>query len=150
MSGTTAKLQTSVNQNVQSGNRIKVLLGGISVGLLQSVQMRDDYGPEPASGIGDIHVTEYVPTMARHTVSVSGMVLKKSSLLAAGVAMENGDGVLQGLVMDFVSYSKDTGAPLRKYMGCSYASGSIEVQKHAILINSGEFNALDVSGLLTT
>lgn len=146
MSGT--QVQTTVNQNVRSGNRIVVQLGGVAVGLLQSVQSNDEYGPEPASGIGDIHVKEYVPTMARHTISVSGMVLKTSSLLAAGVAMENGDAVLKGLVFDFVYYSKDTGALLRKYMGCSYASGSVEIQKHAILVNSGQFNALDVSGTM--
>lgn len=134
------------NQNVRSGNRIVVTLDGKRVGLLQSVSMNDDYSPEPASGIGDIHVQEYVPTMARHSINVSQMVLQRGSLRQAGLTPENGDAMLQGLVFDIESYDKDSGELLRKYMGCSYASGSLEVSKHAIVIASGVFNALDVSG----
>jgi hypothetical protein len=140
-------IQASTNLKTRSGNRIVILLGGVQVGLLQSVRMNDDYGPEPASGIGDIHVQEYVPTMARHTLTVSAMVLNKGSLRAAGVSMENGDAVLQGLVFDIESYSKDDGTLLRKYVGCSYASGDIDVTKHAIVMNSGQFNALDAVGV---
>lgn len=139
-------IQASQNLKTRSGNRIIVTFGGVQVGLVQSVRMSDDYGPEPASGIGDIHVQEYVPSMARHTLSVSAMVLNVGSLRAQGIAMENGDAVLQGLVFDIESYSKDDGTLLRKYMGCSYASGDIEVNKHAIVMNSGTFNALDASG----
>jgi hypothetical protein len=134
------------NIKVRSGNRIAVLFDGKEVGLLQSVSASDDYSPEPASGIGDIHALEYVPTMARHSLNVSTMLLKKGAMLEAGIAMENGDAVLQGLVFDFEVYSKDDGTLLRKYIGCSYASGSLEVNKHAIIMSSGMFNALDVTG----
>lgn len=139
-------VQASQNLKTRSGNRIIVTFGGVQVGLVQSVRMNDDYSPEPASGVGDIHVQEYVPTMARHNLSVSTMVLNVGSLRAAGIAMENGDAVLQGLVFDIESYSKDDGTLLRKYIGCSYASGDIEVSKHAIVMNSATFNALDATG----
>ncbi len=137
-----------MRQNLQtrSGNRIAVVFDGKQIGLIQSVSMNDDYAPEPASGIGDIHVAEYVPTMARHTLNVSSMVLNRANMRQAGISMENGDAVLQGLVFDFEVYSKDDGSLIRKYMGCSYASGSVDVQKHAIVMSSGMFNALDVSG----
>lgn len=136
----------TINQNVRSGNRIVILLDGKQVGLMQSVRMNDDYSPEPASGIGDIHVTEYVPTMARHSLSVSQMVLNRGTLRQLGIAAENGDDVLVGRVFDIESYSKDDGTLLRKYVGCSYASGDLEVSKHAILMSSGTFNALNVTG----
>lgn len=135
------------NLKVRSGNRIVPVFDGKSLGLIQSVRMNDDYGPEPASGIGDIHVVEHVPSMARHSLSVATMVLNTSSMREAGIAMENGDAVLQGLVFDIEVYSKDDGTLLRKYMGCSYASGDVEISKHAIVVASGQFNALDVSGL---
>lgn len=135
------------NQKVRSGNRVVVLIDGKSIGLMQSVRGSDDYSPEPASGIGDIHVSEYVPTMARHTISVQSMVLSKGSMREAGISFENGDSALVGVVFDIVVLSKDDGIVLRKYTGCSYASGDIEVNKHAILMTSGQFNALDVSGL---
>ncbi|EAO3412082.1 hypothetical protein D0Q53_20490 [Salmonella enterica] len=134
------------NRNVRSGNQIKVLLDGKQVGLIQSISCNDDYAPEPASGIGDIHVQEYVPTMARHSLSVSAMLLNKSQLQAAGIVPENGDAVLQGLVFDVEQYDGLTGVLLRKYSGVSYASGSIETTKHAIVTTSAQFNALDVSG----
>lgn len=134
------------NVKVRSGNRIAVIFDGKEIGLLQSVSANDDYSPEPASGIGDIHALEYVPTMARHSLNVSTMLLKKGAMMEAGIAMENGDAVLQGLVFDFEVYSKDDGILLRKYIGCSYASGSLEVNKHAIIMQSGLFNALDVMG----
>lgn len=134
------------NLKTRSGNRIAVIFDGKQIGLMQSVSMNDDYSPEPASGIGDIHVAEYVPTMARHSLNVSSMVLNKGSLRDAGIAVENGDDILRGLVFDIEVLSKDDGSLLRKYMGCSYASGSMEVSKHAIVMANGMFNALDVSG----
>ena len=134
------------NLKTRSGNRIVVVFDGKQVGLIQNVSANDDYSPEPASGIGDIHAQEYVPTMARHSLSVSAMMLNRGALLEAGIAPENGDAMLQGLVFDFEVFSKDDGILLRKYVGCSYASGSIEVSKHAIVVQSAQFNALDVAG----
>lgn len=134
------------NLKVRTGNRIVVNFDGKRIGLVQSVRMNDDYSPEPASGIGDIHVQEYVPTMARHSLSVSSMVLNAGSLRAAGISMENGDAMLQGLVFEFVVQSKDDGTVLRKYVGASFASGDVSVEKHAIVMNSGQFNCLDVVG----
>jgi hypothetical protein len=136
------------NLKTRSGNRIVIMFDGKQIGLVQSVRGNDDYGPEPASGIGDIHVQEYVPTMARHQLQVQAMVLNVGAMLDAGIAMENGDAVLQGLVFDIEFYSKDDNKLLRKYKGCSYASGDLEVSKHAIVMQSGQFNALDVNGTL--
>ncbi|MBB3017712.1 hypothetical protein FHR70_000752 [Microvirga lupini] len=134
------------NLKTRSGNRIAIVLDGKQIGLLQSVRANDDYSPEPASGIGDIHVVEHVPTMARHSLSVSAMLLNRGAMLEAGVATENGETALLGLVCDIEVYSKDDGALLRKYIGCTYASGDLEVSKHAIVMQSGQFMALDVTG----
>lgn len=134
------------NLKVRSGNRVVVVFDGKQLGMVRSVRGSDDYSPEPASGIGDIHVQEYVPTMARHTLSVSQMVLIKGSLLEAGLAPENGEAMLQGLVFDLEVYDKDSGVLLRKYTGVSYASGDIDINAHQIIVQSGQFNALDVVG----
>lgn len=134
------------NVKTRSGNRVVVVFDGKQIGLVRSVRANDDYSPEPASGIGDIHVQEYVPTMARHSLSVSSMVLIKGAMLEAGIAAENGDAMLQGLVFDLEVYSKDDGKLLRKYIGVSYASGDIDISAHQIIVQSGQFNALDVVG----
>lgn len=133
------------NIKVRSGNKTIVVMDGKTVGLVQSVRANDDYSPEPASGIGDIHVQEYVPTMARHTLSVSQMVLYSGTIRSLGLSFENGDDALKGMVFDIVTMDKN-GETLRKYMGCSYASGDLEVSAHKILVGNGQFNALDVSG----
>ena len=137
---------SSVNLKARSGNRVVVTLDGMRVGLIQSVRMNDDYSPEPASGIGDIHVQEYVPSMARHSINVSKMRLFVNDLRQAGVDALNGDDVLEGRVFDISVFSKDDGALLRKYVGCSYASGEVDINKHAIILSNAQFNALDVVG----
>lgn len=134
------------NVKTRSGNRIVVVFDGKQLGLVRSVRANDDYSPEPASGIGDIHVQEYVPTVARHSLSVQQMVLIKGAMLEAGIAAENGDAMLQGLVFDLEIYSKDDGTLLRKYVGVSYASGDMDINAHQIVVQSGQFNALDVVG----
>lgn len=135
-----------VNKKVRSGNTTEVLLDDKVVGLIQNVRMSDDYGPDAASGVGDIHVVEHVPTRAGHSLTVSTMILKTKSLREVGVAMENGDDALKGLVFNFRVTDKETGELLRMYIGCSYASGDSEISKHAILMSSAQFLALDVQG----
>lgn len=135
------------NVKVQSGNRVAVIFDGKEIGLVQSVSMNDSYGLEAASGIGDIHVQEHVPTLATHSLSVSTLLLKKGAMMQAGIVPENGEFALQGLVFDFEVYDKGDGTLLRKYIGVSYDSGGIEVSKHAIVVQNGQFKALDVTGL---
>lgn len=136
----------TTNQKVASGNRIVVTFDGNQFGMIQSLRMSDDYSPEPASGIGDIHVQEYVPTLARHTLTVSRMVLESDTMRELGIFPEDGDSVLQGLVFSIEVYAKDDGTLLRTYTGVSYASGDLEINKHAIVMSSGTFYALDVTG----
>lgn len=137
---------STTNVKVRTGNRVIVTMDGKQVGLIQSISASDDYGLEPASGIGDIHVVEHVPSMARHSVRVSSMILFVGAMRELGIAALDGDDVLRGKVFDIVVQSKDDGSVLRKYIGCSYASGDVEVQKHAIITSNAQFNALNVVG----
>jgi hypothetical protein len=134
------------NLKVKSGNRHVVMLDGNVVGMAQSVDMSDSYSLESASGIGDIHVQEHVPTMATHSINIEEMVLRLGNLRTLGLTFENGDDALRGVVFDILTVDKDSGATLRKYIGCSYDSGSVHVRKHAIIVSSAVFKALDVSG----
>ncbi|MHB1418297.1 MAG: hypothetical protein ACYCX4_01730 [Bacillota bacterium] len=137
------------NVKTHTGNRILVKFDGKTVGLGQTVRGSDDYAPDAASGIGDIHVQEYVPTQARHSVNVSMMALKKDSLMSAGIMNVNGDDALKGNVFDLEIYDKDTGKLVKKYVDCYHASGDIEITKHAIVTYNAVFLALDVTGDMT-
>ena len=134
------------NLKTFSGNRIEVQLDGRKVGLIQSMRASDNYGLEDASGIGDIHVIEHVPSKAVHILSITAMTLFKGNLRDAGIAPENGAAVLQGHVFDVAVYSKDTGKSLVVYTGCSYDSGDVDISAHRIVMQSGSFKALDRRG----
>lgn len=92
-----------------TGNRIIVKFGGDVIGMVQDLRCSDDYGLEPVSGIGDIHIVEYVPTMARHTLHVSQMVLSKGSILANRGVAKNANDMLKGLVVDFEIWDRGAG-----------------------------------------
>lgn len=134
------------NLLVHSGNRIVVRLDGKTVGLIQSLRASDDFAPEPASGIGNIEVQEYVPTMARHNLNISMMTLNDKTMFGEGLQDENGAATLLGRVFDIEVFDKSTGKLLRKYVDCKYASGDVEVTKHAIVVTNAVFVALTASG----
>ena len=137
-------MQTNIK--TKSGNRTLIMMNGVQYGLLQSFRGSDDYSPEPASGIGDIHAVEWVPSMARHQLSISKMVLDAEKMRADGIFPENGDAVLLGLVFDIVIVDKTSQQTLRTYTGCSYTSGDLEITKHQIVMTNGTLYALDVRG----
>jgi hypothetical protein len=122
----------------RSANVARVLLDGQEVGLCQNVRMSDSYGHEPLSGIGDIHVAEHAPTLARHSISVGHMALRSTSLYKLGIIPENGE--------DIEVFDKATNEVLRKYLTCSYDSGDIEVTRNAIIGYNCQFMATDVAG----
>ncbi len=149
------------NVRVYSGNRITLEVANQEIGLAQSLQAADSYGLQPASGIGNINVIEYVPSLATHEVTLSAVLLYPSALANVasiqdfdnGHAFENGKAALRGLTCDIVLRGRSIegidnpqGADrvIRKYVGCSYDSGTISVEKHAIVIYNARFRALDV------
>ena len=80
-------------QNALSGNHLVVKINGMQVGYVQTLTGQDDYAPEPLSGIGDIHIVEWVPSQARYTITVDRMVLRASSLMTvAGGASDTPSG----------------------------------------------------------
>lgn len=162
----TSPITQKQNVIVRSSNRFTIKIGGVTVGLLQDLRCQDDYSPEPASGIGDIHVKEYVPTMARHTISTSQACMFNSNLRQLGISFENGEDALRGLVFDieicdriidstvvpgqtgiddsagvFMQSEGQSGTILRRYEKCSFASGDIEIRKHAMIVTSATINA---------
>lgn len=135
------------NVQTQTGNRVAVMFGGIQIGAMQSIRMSQDYGHEGVYGIGDMEAIEHVPGAARYSLSASQVVLKKSSMKKAGIAMENAADVLKGIVFDVEVFSKDDGTSLQKYQGCSFVSGDSDVSRNSIIMSSAQFMALTVSGV---
>lgn len=130
---------------VITGNEAVLVLNNVRASLFQTFRATDDYGFEPASGIGDIHVKEYTPTLARHAISISRFVLKLDVAVQSGIILENGDAALLGNVFDIEVFSK-TGVLMRKYKDCINNSGDLGVTAHRVLVNDANFVGLDVTG----
>lgn len=118
---------------VYSGNNIMVVIKNKPVGLLQDVTADEDFSPEPASGVGDPRVVEYVPTMYRISLSVSSMSLKKDSLFSVGVFPENINKYLATEPFTIVIVDKVTNKIIRQYLNCIFGRGTLAVRKHTIV-----------------
>jgi len=118
---------------VYSGNTIMVVIKNKPVGLLQDVTADEDFAPEPASGIGDPRVVEYVPTMYRISLAVSSMSLKKDSLFSVGVFPEDVEKYLSTEPFTVVVIDKVTNKTIRQYLNCIFARGTLSVRKHTIV-----------------
>lgn len=139
-------------QNIvaHSGNLITLELDGKRFGTIQRMSCSDSYNPESVSGIGDIHSLEFVPSLAQHTITVEHAVLKVGAMRSLGVVGENGADRLKGMEFDIVIYEKGTDGAikeLRKYRYCSFASGTINISAHRVVMSDATFNARDVVGL---
>lgn len=118
---------------VYSGNNIMVVIKNKPVGLLQDVTADEDFAPEPASGVGDPRVVEYVPTMYRISLAVSSMSLKKDSLFSVGVFPENINKYLATEPFTVVVVDKVTNKIIRQYINCIFGRGTLAVRKHTIV-----------------
>ena len=131
-------------------NRSRVFFEGQTGGpvefiLLQNVRGSDDYAPEAVSGIGDIHAREYPPTMARHQFRLGGYMVKDEPAIEGGFFSEDGDQRLEQIAFDVMIATKE-GPELRRYLGCTFASGSFTLTAHRLLMKNAVFNALNVQG----
>lgn len=132
--------------NVRTANHVAIKLDGQTVGLMQNLRASDDYGLEPVSGIGDIHVAEHVPTIARHQLSVSFACLRHDLLVPKGFVPENGSAALRGLVFDVEVFDKRDNELVKKYTDCSYSSGDISFDAHRVIVRNASFMAIDTTG----
>jgi len=140
---------------VYSGNTIMVVIKNKPVGLLQDVTADEDFAPEPASGIGDPRVVEYVPTMYRISLAVSSMSLKKDSLFSVGVFPDNVDAYLATEPFTVVVIDKVSKKTIRQYNNCIFGRGTLSVRKHTIVSHnctllSTEALSADAEGFFTT
>ena len=140
---------------VFSGNEIRVVINGVEVELAQNVRMSDGYGHEGASGIGDIHIKEHVPSVARHTVTMSKIVMKKEQAVQAGMVLQNGDEAMEGREFDIEVFEKPNqsgggGGLIKKTLACVNDGGDITVSAHRMVMADATFLGRDTRGTYAT
>jgi hypothetical protein len=137
---------TQTNQNVQTGNRLIISLGGVTVGAMQSARISDSVNLDAVYEIGDIDPVEMVPTRGQYTLTVTNYALKLATLRSLGLIPENANASLAGLVFDVSVYSKDTGKVLRTIRSVSYNSGDLDIRANAIVGQNSTWMALGIDG----
>lgn len=135
-----------INRPYVHGNFVSLYVDNIKIGEAQDVNINDDYGTQPQSGIGDIHAHSFAPSEARHTITFNSLILIKRPLRKVGIIPENGDSMLKGIEFDISIRDRDSGAEFRKAIGAVFASGGLSIQKHQVAMNSATFMARDVKG----
>lgn len=135
---------------VYSGNTIVISMDNKQIGLLQDLTANEDYGLQPASGIGDPRVAEYVPGLYQISLTCSSMAIKRNqiqnmgdTLFSAGIFPNNLDEFLKRPAFT-ISIMDKNGGTIREYTGCVFASGSLSVRKHAVVGSNCSFFATDV------
>lgn len=131
---------------VYTGNEVNVFMKGVKLDLVQNMRGTDDYGFEPASGIGDIHAFEYTPTLARHSISISKFALRRESAVDLGIIQENGNAAIANPIFDIEIFSKITGKLIKKWIGSLNSSSDITVTAHRVVVEDANFVALDTLG----
>jgi hypothetical protein len=131
-------------------NTTRVVIDGIEVTLLADVRMEDDYAPEPVSGIGDIHMTEYYPTRAMHRATINGVIRRDEQRVADQIFLENGDAALERKTFEIELFDKRSGVMLRKLESAQHAGGNVSVTAHRIALMAANFVAIDATGDLNS
>lgn len=66
--------------SVITGNLVTVRFANQVVGLIQGINVNEDFGMQPVSGLGDILPVEFTPGMARIQISASTVYLAKGKI----------------------------------------------------------------------
>jgi|SRR5215813_5783008 len=130
---------------VFKANLVNVLIDGQEFTLLSDIRASDDYGLQEVSGIGDIHVKEYPPSLARHEFTLNGYVTKPEPSWSDGIIPENGDAALTEKVFTIEIFDKK-GPLLRKYLNASCNRGEASLAAHRLIMKNAQFFALDAVG----
>jgi len=132
-----------------TGNQVNVYINGVLLNVLTTLRCTDDYGYEPVVGFGDIHVKEYVPTVARHAVSISKFLLTLENAVTAGIILQNGDAAMLGNTFNIQIFAK--GGPLiKQYTHAVNTSSDLNIQSNRLIVSDANFVATDTSGTLSS
>ena|ERR1017187_7644215 len=131
-----------------TGNTIKVYINKIAIDVLTTLRMTSDYGLEPVTEIGSVNVVEYVPTVARHAVSISKFLMLAENAVQAGIITTNGTQAMLGNTFDIEIFSKATGNLMYKFINAAFTSGDVSIQANRLIVLDANFVALDASGTL--
>lgn len=147
-----------INRQTYVANRLDIQFDNQSqaVGAVQNANVTMSFGLDTVSGIGDIRVKEYVPTIARISLSSDQTYLfnmEIDRLSSGGLAGQSGllpaqaQEALTGVVFDVsavvLNPPQTAYSTLWIASGCSLDSGNMSAAKHGTVMRQCQFQALD-------
>jgi len=141
-----------VNKKVRSANQVLIVIKNKVIGIASSLRIAADFALQDQAGIGDNVVVEYVPGIARITVSLSGILLISTNLAAQGILPSTSvRDILEGNVFDVGVYSSIAGTNtpdslLIKALSCMPSSMGYSVDTGQAMKYDHSFVALDLAG----
>lgn len=142
------------NRQVRSANQVLIVVRNQVIGITKSCRIQADFALQDQAGIGDNVVIEYVPGIARITVSLSGVLLLNQNLASVGILPSTSvRDILNGNVFDVGIYSSTAGSNtpnslLIKAISCMPSSMGYSVDMGQSLSYDHSFVALDIAGNL--
>lgn len=130
-------------KNTMTGNRALFKIKGVAVaaGIVQSVNVSDDFGMQRISGLGSAEAVELVIGEISHTISVNKFFGYNQKLKDLGYVPESRDYLTSG-EMDMEILDNISGATLEHYTGCKAANAGRDYSKHGPSSESVTFFAL--------
>lgn len=134
----------AVNNIIKTANTAILTFNNVVLGTLQTVRFSEDYGIQPAYGIGSIDPIENVPGAARYTVTASVLVMNNDDLTANGIQPGSSADVLTGNVFDILLIDKISRTTIQTARNCSFASGDTEISTNRVVTRNITFQALAI------
>lgn len=121
-------------QTTLSGNLILIKVDGHTIGRAQSLDPRISYGTEGVYELGSIMPQEHVQLRYEGSFTLSRFLLRKDSLVEAGM-VGLGEDILKIGIIDIEIQNKVDNKTLRVYRGCTFTDYTENHRANAI---SGE------------
>lgn len=129
--------------NIMTGNRALLKLKGetIGAGVVQNVEVQDDFGLQDIDGIGQAESVELVVGKVSHTINFSKFFVYNKKLKEMGYMPGSSEYLTSGEI-DIEIIDNVSQTTLEHYTGCKMASGGRSYGKHAPTTENSSWRCL--------
>ena len=129
--------------NIMTGNRALVKLRGetIGAGIVQNVNVSDDFGLQDIDGLGQAESVELVVGKVSHNINLSKFFIYNKKLRDLGIAPSSKEYLTSGEI-DIEIIDNISQLTIEHYTQCKLASSSRSYGKHAPSSEEAVFRAI--------
>lgn len=149
------------NLKTHAGHTVRILVGGVEIGRIQSLSARRNFGMQGVYQVGSIMPQEHTATRYEGTITVDRFFVRKSIVgqlvrsirdqlkqyagYSESTPLGEEDLIMNLDILDIILEDKYSGVPIRKYMGCSLGDYTETIRANAIAGENATFMYLECS-----